>query len=162
MPGETDAGTSSSSDAGPHMLHEQLARFDAAREALLERLARTHALLDDAARIVGPGFRDARTMAGVRDGHGRASHRSSHGAVLSLAEVSERTGRHPDLLRRWSEAGRIPAIRVGRSWAIPESALPSIEWPAARRRRPGGSGGAGSGDRSEDEQAHGRAGDVEG
>lgn len=140
MGGELDIGAPtapSARDASPTMLREQLARFDAARAALLERLARTHALLDDAARIVGPGFRDARNMADVRDTHGGASGPRSHGAVLSLAEVSARTGRHPDLLRRWCEAGRIPAIRVGRSWAIPESALPAIEWPAARRRRTG-------------------------
>ncbi len=153
--GETLPGTRGRSGE----LRERLARFETATASLLDGLSRTQALLDDAARIVEPGFQRVngagreppRSGAGRRDGSGEA--------VLSLAEVSVRTGRHPDLLRRWSESGRIPAIRVGRSWAIPESVLATVTWPASRKKR---NRRATSAEPPEHEQADGRSIDVEG
>ena len=38
--------------------------------------------------------------------------------IVSLAEAARRSGRNPEVLRRWCQEGRIPAIRVGRTWAI--------------------------------------------
>jgi len=38
--------------------------------------------------------------------------------LVSLAEAAERTGRHPEVLRRWCQEGRIPGVRIGRSWAV--------------------------------------------
>ncbi len=137
------------SDGDPHLqLRGGLDRLGTATSTLADHLERMQALLRATAELVEPTNRALTTAAtpstagrsgtsahrdGV-DGDGRSSTDDVPG-VLSLAEVARRTGRHPDLLRRWSETGRIPAIRVGRAWAIPEARLASIDWPATRRGR---------------------------
>jgi excisionase family DNA binding protein len=49
------------------------------------------------------------------------------GNWLTLAEAAGRTGRHPDLLRRWCASRRIPGRRMGRLWCILDTDLPLIE-----------------------------------
>ena len=49
---------------------------------------------------------------GQRNGAKRPS------SIVSLAEAARKTGRNPEVLRRWCTEGRIPAIRIGRTWAI--------------------------------------------
>ena len=95
-------------------------RLHGATSRLEATLATTSRLMEMSADIL-----DKRRA----DGRGRAG----GDRLLSLAEVGLRTGRHPDLLRRWCLAGRIPAVRVGRSWAIPESRIDEIA--RMRRRR---------------------------
>jgi hypothetical protein len=56
---------------------------------------------------------------------------------LSLAEVSRLTGRHPELLRQWCAAGRLPCERIGGSWAILEEHLALVQAQPARGRRRG-------------------------
>jgi excisionase family DNA binding protein len=61
--------------------------------------------------------------------------RSRDGAgVVSLAEAARRTGRHPELLRRWCTDGRIPAVRIGRTWAITNETLGLLIRHRARSR----------------------------
>ena len=77
----------------------------AAAIAVTERLAATRAEL-------------LRTVnAGVGVGRGRT------GRIVSLAEAARRSGRNPEVLRRWCIDGRIPAMRIGRAWAITEETL---------------------------------------
>jgi excisionase family DNA binding protein len=61
--------------------------------------------------------------------------RTSDGAgVISLAEAARRTGRHPELLRRWCTEGRIPAVRIGRTWAITQETVGLLVRHRARSR----------------------------
>lgn len=54
---------------------------------------------------------------------------------LTLSQVAVRTGRHPELLRQWCAAGRIPCLRLGGSWVVREDDLPLIDRIATRARR---------------------------
>lgn len=54
---------------------------------------------------------------------------------LTLSQVAARTGRHPELLRQWCAAGRIPCERLGGSWVIREDDLALIDRMATRARR---------------------------
>jgi len=54
---------------------------------------------------------------------------------LTLSQVSVRTGRHPELLRQWCAAGRIPCLRLGGSWVVREEDLALIGRIATRARR---------------------------
>ena len=56
-------------------------------------------------------------------------------AFLTLSQVAARTGRHPELLRQWCAAGRIPCRRLGGSWVVLEEDLPLLGRMATRRRR---------------------------
>jgi excisionase family DNA binding protein len=55
-------------------------------------------------------------------------------ATISLSEVARRTGRHPEVLRRWCANGRIPAMKVGRSWAVSGDTLAMLLAHATRAR----------------------------
>jgi excisionase family DNA binding protein len=59
---------------------------------------------------------------------------SSRPGIVSLNEAAKRTGRHPEVLRRWCQDGRIPAIRVGRTWAITSETLTALMEHNARSR----------------------------
>jgi hypothetical protein len=48
------------------------------------------------------------------------------GRVVSLREAATAAGRHPEVLRRWCSEGRLPAIRVGRTWAISGETLATL------------------------------------
>jgi hypothetical protein len=54
--------------------------------------------------------------------------------IVSLAEAAIATGRHPEVLRRWCADGRLPAIRVGRAWAISGETLASLVSQRGRAR----------------------------
>jgi excisionase family DNA binding protein len=54
--------------------------------------------------------------------------------VMSLAEAADRTGRHVDVLRRWCAQGRIPATRVGRTWAISRDVVAELANHRSRSR----------------------------
>jgi excisionase family DNA binding protein len=54
--------------------------------------------------------------------------------VVSLSEAAQRTGRHPEVLRRWCMEGRIPATRVGRTWVIERETLAELLAHSSRSR----------------------------
>jgi hypothetical protein len=54
---------------------------------------------------------------------------------LTLSQVAVRTGRHPELLRQWCAAGRIPCLRLGGSWVVREEDIPLLARIATRSRR---------------------------
>jgi hypothetical protein len=54
---------------------------------------------------------------------------------LTLSQVAVRTGRHPELLRQWCAAGRIPCLRLGGSWVVREEDLALLDRIATRTRR---------------------------
>jgi excisionase family DNA binding protein len=54
--------------------------------------------------------------------------------IVSLREAADATGRHPEVLRRWCADGRLPAIRVGRSWAISGETLAALLSQRGRAR----------------------------
>ena len=56
---------------------------------------------------------------------------------LTLSQVAVQTGRHPELLRQWCAAGRLPCTRVGGSWVLRERDLALVS-RIARRTRSGG------------------------
>jgi excisionase family DNA binding protein len=112
-------------------LESRLRRLRSASERLANTVARTE-------QIVG---RSAEIAAG-RLPNDQVS--SRHG-LLPLSEVARITGRHPDLLRRWCLDGRLEAVRIGRTWCLPERMLDelgrfqrrSAGRPKAERREPG-------------------------
>ncbi|MGE3138142.1 MAG: helix-turn-helix domain-containing protein [Thermoleophilia bacterium] len=56
-------------------------------------------------------------------------------AVLTLPEVAEWLGVHPNTIHRAARAGRIPARRVGREWRFLTDAV-AIGWSPRRRGTP--------------------------
>src|SRR3954447_22670436 len=52
--------------------------------------------------------------------------RPSAADLMTLAEVAARTGRNPELLRRWCAAGRIRCQRIGRDWVIDASDVAAV------------------------------------
>jgi len=54
--------------------------------------------------------------------------------IISLAEAAKRTGRHPEVLRRWCTDGRIPAVRIGRTWGITPETLALLMAHSTRSR----------------------------
>jgi hypothetical protein len=59
---------------------------------------------------------------------------SSHQPIISLAEAAQRTGRHPEVLRRWCLEGRIEGIRIGRTWGITPETLALLQAHSSRSR----------------------------
>jgi hypothetical protein len=53
---------------------------------------------------------------------------------LTLAQVAATTGRHPELLRQWCAAGRLPCRRVGGSWVLRASEIELVERMERRGR----------------------------
>lgn len=53
---------------------------------------------------------------------------------LTLSQVAVQTGRHPELLRQWCAAGRLPCTRVGGSWVLRERDLGLVARIARRTR----------------------------
>jgi excisionase family DNA binding protein len=64
----------------------------------------------------------------LADGHERRA------GIVSLSEAARRTGRHPEVLRRWCTEGRIPAIRIGRTWALASDTVAELMAHSARSR----------------------------
>jgi hypothetical protein len=54
---------------------------------------------------------------------------------LTLSQVALRTGRHPELLRQWCAADRLPCLRLGGSWVMLERDLPLVDAIASRSGR---------------------------
>src|SRR5215207_7323882 len=91
---------------------QPLERLAAATSRLAANVAVTEQLAASRAELL----RTANATLGV----GR---RRGAGRVFTLAEAAQRSGRHPEVLRRWCLEGRIPATRLGRSWTISEDTL---------------------------------------
>ena len=53
---------------------------------------------------------------------------------VAMTEAAERTGHPVRVLRLWARKGRIPAVKVGRSWYVAEDDLPKIEAMPKRKR----------------------------
>jgi hypothetical protein len=114
----------------------ELAANRARLRAAVESLARTYdsidsttqALVDATEASAAGGWVPARrpTGFGRRAGVRSAPADPGHGALLSLADVASRTGRHPELLRRWCAEGRLPAVLLARAWFIRSSDLPAV------------------------------------
>jgi hypothetical protein len=68
---------------------------------------------------------------------------------LTLSLVAVRTGRHPELLRQWCAADRLPCVRLGGSWVMLERDLPLVDAIASRggRARRAGEASAPAGSR---------------
>jgi len=62
---------------------------------------------------------------------------TTESSYLTLSQVAVQTGRHPELLRQWCSAGRLPCTRVGGSWVLRERDLALVS-RIARRTRGGG------------------------
>jgi excisionase family DNA binding protein len=99
-------------------------RLITATTGLAATIAVTEELIQRRAELL----RIRESMLAQRD---RTRQRSS---IVSLAEAARRTGRHPEVLRRWCTEGRIPAIRVGRTWAITAETLNELLAHSARSR----------------------------
>ena len=135
--------------AEPPSLAELAANRARLREAV-ESLARTYdsisstteRLLEATEADATRGWPARRRPVGF-DRHARplstAGADQRHGAdqLLSLADVAARTGRHPELLRRWCASGRLPAVLLARSWFIRASDLPSVYAMPLRSSRSG-------------------------
>jgi excisionase family DNA binding protein len=90
-------------------------------------LQRTIGATEDLARVT------QRLLDSANGGPGMAKD-GSPPAYVSLADAAKRTGRHPDLLRRWCSEGRIPAIRVGRNWALSQETVTGLAAQTGRSR----------------------------
>lgn len=60
---------------------------------------------------------------------------TSEPRYLTLSQVAVRTGRHPELLRQWCAADRLPCMRLGGSWVMLERDLPLVDAIASRSGR---------------------------
>src|SRR5215213_6674958 len=81
------------------------------------------------------GSRSARLAASRSRGPSELVMSESSSAYLTLSQVAARTGRHPELLRQWCAAGRIPCQRLGGSWVVLEADLELLDTMATRARR---------------------------
>jgi excisionase family DNA binding protein len=91
-------------------------------------LAATMAVTEELIQRRAELLRIRESMLAHRDGA------RDRGSIVSLAEAARRTGRHPEVLRRWCMDGRIPAIRIGRTWAITAETLNELLAHSARSR----------------------------
>jgi hypothetical protein len=88
-------------------------------------------MADRAVRPLAPGARLSGDQ--VEGAWGASMFEST--PYLTLSQVAARTGRHPELLRQWCAAGRIPCHRLGGSWVVLERDLPLVDQMATRTRR---------------------------
>ena len=65
---------------------------------------------------------------------GRGQPTNGRPPLISLAEAARRTGRHPEVLRRWCTDGRIPAVRVGRTWGVTHETIATLNAHSGRSR----------------------------
>lgn len=47
--------------------------------------------------------------------------------MLTLPETAERLALHPETVRRMIGRGELAAVKVGRHWRVPQSALEELE-----------------------------------
>jgi excisionase family DNA binding protein len=104
---------------------ESIQRLASATRQLAATIAVTERLAESRAAML-------RTMDGV---HGMDDRNSfSPRGIVSLSEAARRTGRHPEVLRRWCSDGKIPAVRIGRTWAITEDTVEALILHRSRSR----------------------------
>ena len=125
--GSAAAGTKStngrSGTDGPTA--ESIQRLASATRQLAATIAVTERLAESRAEML-------RSMDGVNGLDGKASF--SPRGIVSLSEAARRTGRHPEVLRRWCSDGKIPAVRIGRTWAITEDTVEALILHRSRSR----------------------------
>jgi excisionase family DNA binding protein len=46
--------------------------------------------------------------------------------MLTVPQAARRTGRHPETLRRWIRAGKLPSTKVGTQYLIDEADLDAV------------------------------------
>jgi len=97
--------------------------------AATQRLALTIRATEELAGSRAELLRTAATTVAIDGSFGRRRQ-----GVLSLHEAAKRSGRHPEVLRRWCRDGRIPAIRVGRTWAVTTETLATLMEHRSRSR----------------------------
>jgi hypothetical protein len=103
-------------------------RLAAATRRLARTIAATEQLAQERAELL-------RTMDAT---YGRASgHANGHGngaGFILLTDAARQSGRNQEVLRRWCANGRLPAVRIGRSWAISRDTLTTLLDHAERSR----------------------------
>jgi hypothetical protein len=114
--------------------HARRARTDL-RLAAIDRLltaaaglAGTIAITEDLAQQRADILTQRSTLLGPAREHGYRR------PIISLAEAGRRTGRHPEVLRRWCLEGRIEGVRVGRTWGITPETLATLLAHSGRSR----------------------------
>jgi excisionase family DNA binding protein len=104
---------------------ESIQRLASATRQLAATIAVTERLAESRAEML-------RSIDGVHGMDGKASF--SPRGIVSLSEAARRTGRHPEVLRRWCSDGKIPAVRIGRTWAITEDTVEALILHRSRSR----------------------------
>ena len=99
-------------------------RLAAATRRLAKTIAATEQLAQDRAELL-------RTMDATV---GSAGLGGNGYRLISLRDAAQQTGRHPEVLRRWCSDGRLPAIRIGRTWAISNETLSTLLANGTRAR----------------------------
>jgi hypothetical protein len=99
-------------------------RLLSAARGLASTIAATEELVQQRADIL---TRRASLLGPARDATGREP-------IISLAEAARRTGRHPEVLRRWCLEGRIQGVRIGRTWGITPETLATLLAHSGRSR----------------------------
>jgi excisionase family DNA binding protein len=56
------------------------------------------------------------------------------GETLTVVEVAQRTGRHPESIRRWIRAGWLPATKIGSVFLVNAEDFEAFQLPLARGR----------------------------
>jgi excisionase family DNA binding protein len=101
-------------------------------ESLAAATRRLAATIEATERLAEGSAEMLRTMDAAVGMNGRTTQRTA--GVVSLAEAARRTGRHPEVLRRWCIDGRIQAVRVGRTWALTQETVAMLQRHSARAR----------------------------
>ena len=112
------------SPAGTRDRRQALDRLIAAAHGLATTIAATEELTQRRAELL----RDQRRFESYQPV-------TDSSRIISLAEAAQRTGRHPEVLRRWCSDGRIPAVRIGRTWGITHATLAVLLGHSRRRPR---------------------------
>ncbi len=58
------------------------------------------------------------------------------GKFYTLREVADALGYHPDTLKQKIYAGQFPAVKIGGTWRVPESALREVQVATPQGMRP--------------------------
>jgi len=59
------------------------------------------------------------------------------GQTLTVVEVAQRAGRHPESIRRWIRAGWLPATKIGSVFLVNAEDFEAFRLPLARGRTAG-------------------------
>lgn len=102
---------------------QEVSRLISAASGLAATIAVTEALTHERADIVSG-----------RAAQQQLINRRAGREIVSLSEAARRTGRHPEVLRRWCIEGRIPAVRIGRTWGLTAETVATLVQHANRSR----------------------------